>query len=83
MSGGVTNLVRAIELARMTRRAIWGNLLLSLVYNAVGIPLAAGLGTLFWAGMVIPPSFAALAMVASDASVALNSTWLAVRLRRV
>lgn len=80
--GGIQGVARAIDLSRRTRRAIHQNLALSLVYNVIGIPLAAGLGTLITPGMIIPPSYAALAMVFSDVSLAANSARLMRELKR-
>ncbi len=80
MSGNLSDLSLAIDLGRRSLRAIRQNLFFSLVYNAVGIPLAAG--ALVWAGVFLPPSYAALAMVFSDLSVAGNSARLAAELRR-
>jgi Cu+-exporting ATPase len=80
MSGNLSDLLLAIDLGRRSLRAIHQNLFFSLVYNAVGIPLAAG--ALVWAGVFLPPSYAALAMVFSDLSVAGNSARLAAELRR-
>jgi Cu+-exporting ATPase len=57
-------------------RNIRENLFLAFVYNAVGIPVAAGL--LFpWTGLLLNPMIAAAAMSASSVSVILN----ALRLR--
>ncbi|MCG3184332.1 MAG: putative copper-transporting ATPase PacS [Planctomycetes bacterium] len=80
MTGRLTDLPRAIDFGRRSLRAIRQNLFLSLCYNAVGIPLAAG--AMLWAGIFLPPSYAALAMVFSDLSVAINSARLAAELRR-
>jgi Cu+-exporting ATPase len=80
MRGQISDLLLARDLGRRTLRAIRQNLFLSLVYNAIGIPLAAG--ALVWAGVFLPPSFAALAMVLSDVSVAINSARLAAELRK-
>ena len=80
MSGRLSDLPVAIDLGRRSLRAIHQNLFLSLCYNVVGIPIAAG--ALVWAGVFLAPSFAALAMVFSDISVALNSARLAAELKR-
>jgi Cu+-exporting ATPase len=80
MSGRLSDLPIAIDFGRRSLRAIHQNLFLSLVYNAIGIPLAAG--AFVWAGVFLPPSYAALAMVFSDVSVAINSARLARQLRR-
>src|SRR5690606_40032345 len=81
MTGRLSDLPRAIDFGRRSLRAIRQNLFLSLCYNAVGIPLAAG--AMLWAGIFLPPSYAALAMVLSDVSVAANSARLAAELRRL
>jgi P-type Cu+ transporter len=80
MSGRLSDLPVAIDFGRRSLRAIRQNLFLSLAYNAIGIPLAAG--AFVWAGIFLPPSYAALAMVFSDVSVAINSARLARELRR-
>ena len=57
-------------------RKIRQNLFFALIYNAAGVPVAAGLLYPF-TGMLISPMFAAFAMSASSISVVLN----ALRLR--
>ena len=70
-------LVRALRLARAARRNIRQNLAFAFLYNAIGIPLAAGvLYPLF--GLLLSPMLAALAMSLSSVSVITN----ALRLRR-
>jgi P-type Cu+ transporter len=70
-------LVDAIALSRRTMRVIRQNLFWALVYNAVGIPIAAGvLYPRF--GMLLSPVFASGAMAMSSVSVVMNS----LRLRR-
>ena len=66
------------ELSRRTMGCIKQNLFWAFAYNAVGIPLAAGLfSTLLpWGDM--PPAFCAAAMGASSVTVVLN----ALRLRK-
>ena len=80
MRGQISDLLLARDMGKRTLRGIRQNLFLSLVYNAIGIPLAAG--AMVWAGVFLPPSFAALAMVLSDFSVAINSARLAAELRK-
>lgn len=80
MRGQINDLLLARDMGKRTLRGIRQNLFLSLVYNAIGIPLAAG--AMVWAGVFLPPSFAALAMVLSDLSVAINSARLAAELRK-
>jgi Cu+-exporting ATPase len=76
VKGDLRGIVRARRLSRATMRNIRENLFLAFVYNAVGIPVAAGL--LFpWTGLLLNPMIAAAAMSASSVSVILN----ALRLR--
>ena len=78
VKGNLDGIVRARRLARATMRNIRQNLFFALIYNAAGVPIAAGV--LYPAfGILIGPIFAAFAMSASSLSVVLN----ALRLRRV
>jgi Cu+-exporting ATPase len=78
VKGDLTGIVRARRLARATMRNIKQNLFFALVYNAAGVPVAAGV--LFpWFGILISPMFAAAAMSLSSVSVVSN----ALRLRTV
>ncbi|MCF8880131.1 heavy metal translocating P-type ATPase [Hyphobacterium sp. SN044] len=78
VQGNLDGIVRARRLARATMRNIRQNLFFALIYNAAGVPVAAGiLFPVF--GILISPMFAALAMSASSVSVVLN----ALRLRGV
>jgi Cu+-exporting ATPase len=73
----LAGVVRARELSRATVRNIRQNLFFAFAYNAIGIPLAAGL--LYpLSGMVLSPMIAALAMSLSSVSVVAN----ALRLRK-
>ncbi len=65
-------LVDAVRLSRRTMLTIRQNLFFALVYNRVGIPLAAGL-FYPWLGVMLPPMFAAAAMALSSVSVVSNS----------
>jgi Cu+-exporting ATPase len=78
VKGNLYGIVRARRLARATMRNIRQNLFFALVYNASGVPVAAGLLFPFF-GILISPMFAAFAMSASSISVVLNS----LRLRSV
>jgi Cu+-exporting ATPase len=71
-------IVRARRLSRATLRNIRQNLFLAFVYNAVGVPIAAGMLYPF-GGMLITPIWASAAMTLSSVSVIAN----ALRLRRV
>lgn len=78
VKGELTAIVRARALSQATVRNIRQNLFFAFVYNAVGVPLAAGL--LYpLTGLLLSPMVAALAMSLSSVSVVTN----ALRLRRV
>lgn len=68
MSGDLRALVAAVELSEMTMRKIRQNLFWALIYNSLGIPLAA-LG-------LLSPILAGAAMALSSVSVVTNSTLL-------
>jgi Cu+-exporting ATPase len=75
--GDLGGIVRARAMSRATMRNIKQNLLLAFVYNALGIPIAAG--ALYPAlGMLLSPMIASAAMSLSSVSVISN----ALRLRR-
>ena len=67
---------RAIRLARRTRRLMRQNLAWAMLYNVLGIPVAAGL-LLPHFGVVLSPALASAAMALSSVSVLLNSLRLA------
>lgn len=70
--GNLDGIVRARRLAKATMGNIRQNLFFALIYNAAGVPVAAGLLFPFF-GILISPMFAAFAMSASSISVVLNS----------
>ena len=72
VKGNLDGIVRARRLARATMRNIRQNLFFALVYNASGVPVAAGVLFPFF-GILISPMFAAFAMSASSISVVVNS----------
>jgi Cu+-exporting ATPase len=77
ISGSLAGVVSAIRLSRATMRNIRQNLFFALIYNAIGIPLAAGvLYPLL--GLRLSPMIAAGAMALSSLSVVGNAN----RLRR-
>lgn len=78
VKGDLNGIVRARRLARATMRNIKQNLFFALVYNASGVPVAAGILYPFF-GVLISPIFAAAAMSLSSVSVVGNS----LRLRTV
>ena len=76
--GDLRAIARARRLSRSTMRNIRQNLALAFVYNAVGVPVAAGL--LYPViGLLISPIWASAAMTLSSLSVVGN----ALRLRRI
>lgn len=78
VKGDLLGIARAIRLSRATMRNIRQNLGFAFLYNALGIPLAAGLlYPLF--GLLLSPMFAGIAMSLSSVSVISN----ALRLRRL
>jgi len=78
LKGDLRGIVRGVELARATMRNIKQNLVFAFAYNALGVPIAAGvLYPVF--GMLLSPMIAATAMSLSSVSVVSN----ALRLRNV
>ena len=78
LKGDLRGIARAITLARATMRNIKQNLVFAFAYNALGVPIAAGV--LYPAfGMLLSPMIAAAAMSLSSVSVVSN----ALRLRNV
>jgi Cu+-exporting ATPase len=78
VKGDLRGIARARALSRATMRNIRQNLLFAFGYNAVGIPIAAGV--LYPAfGILLSPVLAGAAMALSSVSVVTN----ALRLRHV
>ena len=76
VKGDLAGIARAMVLSRATMRNIRQNLVFAFAYNAIGIPIAAGV--LYPAfGLLLSPIVAALAMSLSSVSVIVN----ALRLR--
>jgi Cu+-exporting ATPase len=76
VKGDLRGLVRARRLSQATMKNIRQNLFFAFVYNAIGVPVAAGaLYPLF--GMLLSPMLASAAMTFSSVSVIAN----ALRLR--
>lgn len=80
LQGDLNGLVRARRLSRAVMGNIRQNLVFAFIYNAAGVPLAAGV--LYPAfGLVLSPAIAAAAMALSSVSVVTNALRLnAVRL---
>lgn len=77
VKGDLRGVVRARKLSRVTMTNIRQNLFFAFVYNALGVPVAAGVLYPFF-GILLSPMFAAAAMSFSSVSVIAN----ALRLRR-
>ena len=78
VKGDLRGIVRSRRLSRATMRNVKENLFFALVYNALGVPIAAGVLYPFF-GILLSPIFAAAAMSFSSVSVIANS----LRLRAV
>lgn len=78
VKGDLMGIVRAIILSRATMRNIRQNLFFAFIYNAAGIPIAAGILYPF-IGLLLNPMIASAAMSFSSVSVILN----ALRLKKV
>ncbi|HET9668256.1 MAG TPA: HAD-IC family P-type ATPase, partial [Casimicrobiaceae bacterium] len=76
VKGDLRGIARARQLSEATVRNMYENLLFALVYNALGVPIAAGVLYPFF-GILLSPLIAALAMSLSSVSVVGN----ALRLR--
>jgi Cu+-exporting ATPase len=76
VKGDLTGILRARKLSQATMRNIRQNLFFAFIYNALGVPLAAGVLYPFF-GILLSPIFAAAAMSFSSVSVIAN----ALRLR--
>jgi len=78
LKGNLEGILRARKLSQATMRNIRQNLFFAFVYNAIGVPIAAGvLYPLF--GLLLSPILAAAAMSFSSVSVITNS----LRLRNI
>ncbi|MDP2344004.1 MAG: copper-translocating P-type ATPase [Deltaproteobacteria bacterium] len=80
VKGDLRGIVRARRLSSATMRNIKQNLFFAFVYNAVGIPIAAGVLYPSF-GVLLSPMLAAAAMSASSVSVIANA--LALRRARI
>lgn len=72
VKGDLAGIVRARHLSRATMRNIRQNLFFSFVFNAAGVPIAAGV--LYpWFGILLSPIIAGAAMAFSSVAVIGNS----------
>jgi Cu+-exporting ATPase len=77
LGGDLGGVLRAVAIARATMRNIRQNLFFSLVFNGIGVPVAAG--ALYpLAGILLSPMIAGAAMALSSVTVISN----ALRLRK-
>jgi len=77
VKGDLRGIVKALKLSRHTMRNIRQNLFFALIYNALGVPIAAGILYPISHGLLLNPMIAAAAMSFSSVSVVGN----ALRLR--
>ncbi len=77
VKGDLRAITKSIRLSRATMRNVKQNLFFAFVYNALGVPIAAGVLYPFF-GVLLSPIFAGAAMAMSSVSVVTN----ALRLRR-
>ncbi|PXX15141.1 Cu+-exporting ATPase [Nitrosomonas ureae] len=81
LRGDLMGIVRARRLSEATMRNIRQNLFFAFIYNAAGVPIAAGVLYPFF-GILLSPIFAAAAMSLSSVSVIVNALRLrAIKLR--
>jgi cation transport ATPase len=78
VKGNLVGIVKAMNLSRAVMRNIRQNLFFAFIYNALGIPIAAGVLFPFF-GILLSPMIAGAAMSFSSVSVIAN----ALRLRSV
>lgn len=76
VKGDLRGIARARQISQATVRNMYENLVFALIYNALGVPTAAGVLYPFF-GILLSPLIAALAMSLSSVSVVGN----ALRLR--
>jgi P-type Cu+ transporter len=72
LGGDLSGILRARNLSKATMSNIRQNLVFAFIYNAVGVPVAAGVLYPFF-GILLSPIIAAAAMALSSVSVILNS----------
>jgi Cu+-exporting ATPase len=78
VKGDLVGIINAIALSRAVMRNIRQNLFFAFAYNAIGVPIAAGILYPFF-GILLSPIIAGAAMAFSSVSVISN----ALRLNRV
>ncbi len=78
VKGDLQGIVKALKLSRQVMKNIRQNLFFAFIYNAIGVPIAAGIIYPFF-GILLSPIIAGVAMSFSSVSVVGNS----LRLRRL
>jgi Cu+-exporting ATPase len=81
VKGDLRGIVKAVQLSRHTMRNIRQNLFFALIYNALGVPIAAGVLYPLSPHLLLNPMIAAAAMSFSSVSVVGNA--LRLRTRRL
>jgi Cu+-exporting ATPase len=77
MQNNLTDIPKAIKLSKFTISKIKQNMFWALIYNVIGIPIAAG--ALYFAGITLSPIIAGSAMALSSVSVVSSSILLKYR----
>jgi len=72
VKGDLRGIIQAVRLSRATMRNIRQNLLAAFLYNALGVPIAAGVLYPFF-GILLSPIIASAAMSLSSVSVVGNA----------
>lgn len=72
VQGDMRGIVKAVRLSEHVMKNIRQNLFFALIYNSIGVPVAAGILFPFF-GLLLSPMIAALAMSFSSVSVIVNS----------
>ena len=75
-TNNLLGVVRAFDMSKKTFNRILLNLFWAFIYNAIGIPIAAGVFS--GIGLVLNPELAGLAMAFSSVSVLISSLMLNV-----
>lgn len=76
MKNSIWDVVVAVDLSETTFRRIRLNFLWALMYNCLGVPLAAGVVYYWTHPFAMPPSVCALAMALSSTTVVVSSLLL-------
>ena len=80
MNNELSSVIKSINLSIYTIRTVKQNLFWAFIYNALGIPIAAGALFPFF-GIMLTPVYAGIAMSFSSVTVVLNS--LRLKLKRL